>query len=209
MIGGYGQDDRACTFAMVKSFFESQNRHRTRICFISDKEEIGSIGFASAKSQSFDTFMSFLCQDSFVDVGLCYSNSLCISADVTAGYDPTFSSVYEKNNSAYLNRGINISKYTGCYGKNAGNDAPAELIRAIRKIFVANSIPWYLSEMGKVDEGGGGTVARYMANRGIPTIDIGIPILSMHSPYEISGKYDCYALYSGLKHRFGCNNLYV
>lgn len=209
MIGSYGQDDRACTFAMIKSFLESQNKHRTNICFVSDKEEIGSIGFASAKSQIFDTFMALLCKNSLIDIGLCYSNSICISADATAGHDPTFGNVYEKNNSTYLNRGINVSKYTGCYGKSSGNDAPAELIRTIRKIFVENSIPWYLSEMGKVDEGGGGTVARYMADRGIPTIDIGIPILSMHSPYEIAGKYDCYYLYSGLKCLFECDNLCI
>ena len=129
----------------------------------------------------------------------CYENSFCLSADVTAAFDPNFAEVYEKHNAARLNRGVGLCKYTGARGKSGASDASAEVVGYVRKLFNDNGILWQLSEMGKVDVGGGGTVALYMANRNIDTIDAGTPVLAMHSPFEVTGKLDCYMTYRSMK----------
>ena len=133
----------------------------------------------------------------------CYEKSFCLSADVTAAFDPNFPEVYEKNNSAYLNYGICISKYTGSRGKSGASDASAEVVGFARKLFRENRVVWQTAELGKVDQGGGGTVAAYMADRNIDTLDAGVPVLSMHAPFEVVAKLDCFMTYRGILAVYG------
>ena len=150
------------------------------------------------QSAAFDTFMSDLCQGQGVQRKTCYEHSFCLSADVTAAYDPNFAEAYEPRNSAYINYGVCISKYTGARGKSGASDASAELVGYVRRTFAEAGIIWQLAELGKTDQGGGGTVACYMANRNIDTIDAGVPVLSMHAPFETTAKLDCYMAYKGM-----------
>ena len=199
LIGAYGHDDRVCGFAALAALFTLGTPARTAICMLSDKEEIGSVGVSGMKSANFDTFMSDLCDAQRVPLKACYEKSFCLSADVTAAFDPNFADVYEKRNSARINYGMGLCKYTGARGKSGASDASAELVAYTRKVLDAAGVVWQMAELGKVDAGGGGTVACFMAERDIDTIDAGVPVLSMHAPFETVSKLDCYMTYKGMK----------
>ncbi len=200
MIGAYGQDDRVCSYAALKGLFAAEQKlKRTSVCMLADKEEIGSEGVTGMQSWAFDTFLSDLCDTQGVALKTCYENSFCLSADVTAAFDPNYASVYEKHNASYLNWGISLCKYTGARGKSGASDASAEVVADVRKVMDEAGVLWHLAELGKVDAGGGGTVAHFMANRNIDTLDAGTPVLAMHSPFEVTGKLDCYMTYKGMK----------
>ena len=199
VIGAYGQDDRVCSYACLKALLELDIPETTAVCVLADKEEIGSEGVSGMQSWAFDAFMSDLCDAQEVPLKACYEKAFCLSADVTAAYDPNFAEAYEARNSAYLNYGVCISKFTGTRGKSGASDASAELVAKVRKTFAENQVIWQLAELGKTDQGGGGTVACYMANRNIDTIDAGVPVLSMHAPFETTSKLDCYMTYKGMK----------
>lgn len=200
MIGAYGHDDRVCAYAAVAALLQLQAApERTAVVILADKEEIGSEGVSGMKSAAFDTFMEDLCALQSVPVRVCYENSFCLSADVTAAYDPNYPEVYEKRNSAFINYGMGLCKYTGARGKSGASDASAELVAYARRVLDGAGVLWQMAELGKVDQGGGGTVAAYMAQRNIDTLDAGVPVLSMHAPYETVGKLDCYMTYKGMK----------
>ena len=188
-----------CGFASLAALFALGTPARTAVCMLADKEEIGSEGVSGMRSAAFDTFMSDLCDAQRVPLKVCYEKSFCLSADVTAAYDPNFAEVYEKRNSARVNYGMGLCKYTGARGKSGASDASAELVAYVRKVLDANGVVWQMAELGKVDAGGGGTVAAYMAERDIDTIDAGVPVLSMHAPFETVSKLDCYMTYRGMK----------
>ena len=199
MIGAYGQDDRVCSYAGLKALLDLDTAPaRTAVCMLADKEEVGSMGTTGMKSAAFDAFISDLCDAQQVPLKACYEKSFCLSADVTAAFDPNFPEVYERQNSANLNYGICISKYTGSRGKSGASDASAEVVGFARSVFNANNIPWQTAELGKTDQGGGGTVAAYMADRNIDTLDAGVPVLSMHAPFEVVAKLDCYMTYKAV-----------
>ncbi len=199
MVGAYGHDDRVCAFAELKAILELENPELTAVCVLADKEEIGSMGVSGMRSQAFECFMEDMCEGQGVPLRRCLEKSLCISADVTAAFDPTWPEVYEKRNTCRLNYGLGISKFTGSGGKSGSNDASAEVVARIRRIFAENGVVWQMGELGKVDEGGGGTVAMFMGDRNIDTIDAGVPVLSMHSPFELVSKLDCYMAFKGMK----------
>ena len=198
MIGGYGQDDRVCAYATLKALFDAAGE-RTMVCVLADKEEIGSVGISGMDSQAFEYFMEMLCDAQGVKLSHCFAKSFCLSTDVTAGYDPNCADVYEKNNSAMLNQGIGLCKYTGSRGKSAGSDANAETVAWVRQKLEAAGVLWQMAELGKVDEGGGGTVAQFMAHRDIDTLDAGTPVLAMHAPFEVTSKLDCFMTYLAMK----------
>ncbi len=199
LLGAYGHDDRVCAYAELAALFDLDVPNRTAVCIFADKEEIGSDGVTGMKSDAFDWFMEQMCLTQGTDLRTCFAHSLCLSADVCAAYDPNFAEVYERRNSAYVNYGIGLCKYTGSGGKGGASDASAELVGYIRKLFNDNGVIWQMCEMGKTDAGGGGTVAKFMAERNIDTLDAGVPVLSMHSPYETVAKLDCYMTYKGMK----------
>ena len=199
VIGAYGQDDRVCSYACLKALLELEVPETTAVCVLADKEEIGSEGVSGMQSAFFDTFMEDLCDSQKVPLRACYEKAFCLSADVSAAYDPNFPEAYEVRNSAFLNYGVCISKYTGARGKSGASDASAELVGKVRRLFAENGVVWQLAELGKTDQGGGGTVACYMANRNIDTIDAGVPVLSMHAPFETTSKLDCYMTYKAMK----------
>ena len=199
MIGAYGHDDRVCAYAALAALLQLDTPEHTAICMLADKEEIGSEGVTGMKSEFFDAFMADLCAAQGVLPRACYEKSFCLSADVTAAYDPNFADVYEKRNSAFVNYGMGLCKYTGARGKSGASDASAELVAYVRKVLDGAGVAWQMAELGKVDAGGGGTVAAYMAERNIDTLDAGVPVLSMHSPFETVGKLDCYMTYKGMK----------
>lgn len=199
LIGAYGHDDRVCSYAALKGLFDIEAPAKTAICMLADKEEVGSMGVTGMQSAFFDTFMEDLCQGQGVALRVCYENSFCLSSDVTAAFDPNFAEVYEKRNDSRVNYGLGICKYTGARGKSGSSDADAETVAYVRRVLDGAGVVWQISEMGKIDAGGGGTVAQYMANRNIATIDAGVPVLSMHAPFETVGKLDCYMNYLGCK----------
>ena len=199
MIGAYGHDDRVCLRRPAGPAGSGGTPAKTAVCVLADKEEIGSDGVTGMQSAAFDTFMEDLCESQGAAVRVCFEKSFCLSADVTAAYDPNFSDVYEKRNAAYLNYGIGLCKYTGARGKSGASDADAETVAYIRNLFDEAGVIWQIAELGKVDAGGGGTVAMYMANRNITTLDAGVPVLSMHAPFETVSKLDCYETYKGMK----------
>ena len=200
MIGAYGHDDRVCAYAALKALLDLEKTPaRTAVCVLADKEEIGSDGVTGMQSAAFDTFMEDLCEAQGVPVRVCFERSFCLSADVTAAYDPHYADVYEKRNAAYFNYGVGLCKYTGARGKSGASDADAETVAYVRRVFDDAGVAWQITEMGKVDAGGGGTVALYMANRNIATLDAGVPVLSMHAPFETVAKLDCYETYRGMK----------
>lgn len=199
MVGAYGQDDRVCAYAALQGLFRAGKRHKTGVVILADKEEIGSDGVSGMQSQAFDTFVSDLCDAQGVALKTCYEHSFCLSADVTACYDPNFANVYDKRNASLINRGVGLCKYTGSRGKAGASDASAEVMGYIRRVFDSAGVIWHVAELGKVDVGGGGTVAVYMANRNIDTVDAGVSVLGMHAPFEVTGKLDCYMSYLGMK----------
>ena len=200
LIGAYGHDDRVCGYAGLKALLDLEGvPGRTAVCVLADKEEIGSEGVSGMQSAFFETFMGDLCASQKVPLRVCLEKSFCLSTDVTAAYDPNFADVYEKNNSAQVNYGIGLCKYTGSRGKGGASDAGAELVAYVRRLLDDRGILWQMAELGKVDQGGGGTVACYMANRNIDTLDAGVPVLSMHAPFETVSKLDCYMTYAACK----------
>lgn len=199
MIGAYGQDDRVCAFAALQAILDIETPKKTAVCLLVDKEEIGSMGVSGMQSAAFDTFMRDLCASCGADREICYENSFCLSADVTAAYDPNFAEAYEKRNSARLNYGVGLCKYTGARGKSGASDASAEVVARTRRMLDDAGVLWQMAELGKVDYGGGGTIAQYMANRNIDTLDAGVPVLAMHAPFETVSKLDCYMTYKAMR----------
>lgn len=199
LIGGYGHDDRVCAYAELKAILElDEAPEKTAVCILADKEETGSDGVSGMQSSAFECFMEELCAGQNVPLRRCFKNSFCLSADVTAAFDPNFPEVSEKRNDAKLNYGMGICKFTGARGKSGTSDASAEIVGYLRRIFADAGIVWQMSELGKVDQGGGGTIAKYMANRNIDTIDAGVPVMSMHAPFEVVAKFDCFMTYLGV-----------
>ncbi len=203
MIAGYGQDDKICVYTSLTALMNIENPEKTAICLISDKEEIGSMGNTGMESHVFDYFMSEILnklgnnQANLLEKVYCKSKML--SADVDAGLDPIYASVSEKNNASYLGRGVGLNKYTGIRGKSGASDANAEFVAEVRRIFETNDIRYQIAELGKVDLGGGGTIAYILANKGMEVIDCGVPVLSMHAPYEVTSKLDLYEAYRAYK----------
>ena len=199
LVGGYGQDDRVCAFAATMAILDINKPKRTAVCVLADKEEIGSVGNTGMQSRAFENFISELLNAtgdySSLKVSRALRNSKMLSADVNAGVDPSYESVMEKRNSAFIGNGVCITKYTGSRGKSGANDAHAEFLGEIRTLFDSENIAWQIGELGKVDQGGGGTIAGFLANLGIDVLDCGVPILSMHSPFEVASKVDIYMTY--------------
>lgn len=199
LIGGYGHDDRVCAYAELKAILNlDEAPEKTAVCILADKEETGSDGVSGMQSSAFECFMEELCAGQNVPLRRCFKNSFCLSADVTAAFDPNFPEVSEKHNDAKLNYGMGICKFTGARGKSGTSDASAEIVGYLRRIFADAGVIWQMSELGKVDQGGGGTIAKYMANRNIDTIDAGVPVMSMHAPFEVVAKFDCFMTYLGV-----------
>lgn len=198
LIGGYGQDDRVCAYAELAAILETEEPERTAVCILADKEEIGSYGVTGMQSQAFERFIERLIGGE-CSVQACFSKSFCISADVTAALDPLYAEVSERQNTALINYGVGFCKFTGARGKSGASDASAELVGYLRRLCEDNNVLWQMCELGKVDQGGGGTVAMFMAQRDIDTIDAGVPVLSMHAPYETTSKLDCYMTYKCVK----------
>ena len=192
LMAAYGHDDRVCAYAAVEPLLEMGTPAHTCVCILADKEEIGSMGISGMQSQSFDAFMQDLCDCTGAQLNRCYENSFCLSADVTNAFDPNFPEVSDRRNNGRVNYGVAICKYTGSRGKGGSSDASAEAMMHIRKVFDETNVRWQSATLGKVDQGGGGTVAAYMANRNIVTVDAGVPVLSMHAPWEVVSKLDCY-----------------
>ena len=203
MVAGYGQDDRSCAYTTLRAITSIYKPKKTAIMILSDKEEIGSMGNTGMESRNFELFISELLDKGGHDENsVLYkvlSNSKMLSADVTSAADPTYASVDEKNNAAYLGKGIVLVKYTGSGGKSGASDANAEFVGYVRGILESNNLLYQVSDMGKVDEGGGGTIAYILANKGIDVIDAGVCVLSMHAPYEVTSKFDIYNAYEFYK----------
>jgi len=198
LIGGYGHDDRVCAFAELKAILDVHSPEKTCVCILADKEETGSDGVSGMQSSAFDSFMEDLCAAQDVPLRRCFENSFCLSADVTNAYDPVYPDVSEKRSESKVNYGLAICKFTGARGKSGTSDASAEVVGYLRGLFERQAVVWQMAELGKVDQGGGGTIAKYMANRNIDTIDAGVPVLSMHAPFEVVAKLDCYMTYKGV-----------
>ena len=192
LLGAYGHDDRVCAFAEIEPLLEMGVPTHTAVCVLADKEEIGSVGISGMQSRVFDTFMQDLCDSTGANLNRCYENSFCLSADVSNAFDPNFAETCDKRNNSMLNRGVAICKYTGSRGKGGASDASAEAMGHVRTTLDNAGVMWQIATLGKVDQGGGGTVAAYMANRNIVTVDAGVPVLSMHAPMELVSKLDCY-----------------
>ena len=192
LISAYGHDDRVCAYAELEALFTIPTPTKTAVCILADKEEIGSVGISGMQSQYFEHFMGGLCDAQGVKLFDCFANSFCLSADVSNAYDPNFAETCDKRNNSLLNYGISICKYTGRGGKGGASDASAEAMGHVRSTLDNAGVIWQIATLGKVDQGGGGTVAAYMANRNIVTVDAGVPVLNMHAPYELVSKLDCY-----------------
>ncbi len=195
LIGGYGQDDRVCAYTSLMATIECQNPKHTIVNIFGDKEEIGSEGNTGLKSRALQYFITDLAKANGVSGRLVLTNSKCLSADVSVAFDPTFPDVTEKYNVSHLNYGVCLTKYTGSRGKGGSSDASAEFMGYVRGIFEAEDVLWQTGELGKVDQGGGGTVAAYIANLNVDVVDVGVPVLSMHAPMEVTSKIDVYSTY--------------
>ncbi len=195
MIGSYGQDDRVCAYPALRAVLDTKECEYTAVTILADKEETGSDGNTGMNSAWLKYFIYDLANSQGGDIHHALSNSKCLSADVNAAYDPTFPDVMEKRNASMLNYGAVITKYTGARGKSGTSDASAEYVREIRAMLDNAGIAWQHGELGKVDLGGGGTVAMYIANLGVDVVDLGVPVLSMHAPFEVVGKLDVYMTY--------------
>lgn len=204
MVGAYGQDDRVCAYTCLKAMMDAKPADKTALCILTDKEEIGSTGNTGAQSNFLRSFISkliYLTNSNYSDILLnqCMENSIMLSADVNPAVDPAYQEVQEKRNASYMGNGVLIQKYTGSRGKYDASDANAEVVGLIRKLFNEKGIIWHTSEMGKVDQGGGGTIAQYVANLGVEVLDCGVPLLSMHSPVEVTSKIDVYMFYKAMR----------
>ena len=202
LIGAYGQDDRVCAYTALSAILDAEPGEKTNICYLVDKEEVGSMDATGMCSRFFEDTLAILCKKtakeySDILVREALKNSSCLSSDVTAALDPTFDSVMERNNSAYINKGVCLMKYTGARGKSGTSDCSCEFVQKVTSMMDKEGVMWQTGELGRVDEGGGGTVAQYLAVLNIDVIDCGVPLLSMHSPYEISSKFDVYQAYKG------------
>ncbi len=199
LVGAYGQDDRVCAYTELMAILEAKSPKRTAVAILTDKEETGSDGNTGLRSAYLKYFISDLANCFGVKGRTVLAASKCLSADVNAAYDPTFPDVFEKRNSAVLNGGVCVTKYTGSRGKSGTSDASAEFVGEIRALLDKKKVIWQTGELGKIDIGGGGTVAAYIANLDVDTIDIGVPVLSMHAPFEITAKTDVYAAYKAFE----------
>lgn len=196
LIGGYGHDDRVCSYPAMEAIFSIDGvPEYTAITVLTDKEETGSDGNTGLNSDYLRYFVSDLARLEGYEGRDVLSNSKCLSADVNAAYDPTWSAPFEKNNASFINKGVCVTKFTGARGKSGTSDASAEYCAWVRRLLDANDVLWQTGELGKVDGGGGGTVAMYIANMDVDTIDVGVPVLSMHAPYEVVSKLDVYSAY--------------
>ena len=194
-VGSYGQDDRVCAYTEMEAVFDCGVPDTTVMCIFADKEEIGSVGCTGMKSAFLRHFIEDLAAPYGIAGRTVLQHSQCLSADVSAAFDPTFPEVCERKNNAFVNYGVSICKYTGARGKSGSSDASAEFMGWVRKILDEGNVLWQTSELGKVDQGGGGTVAVYIAELDVDTIDVGVPVLSMHAPYEMTAKIDVYSAY--------------
>ncbi len=199
MIGSYGHDDRVCAYPAAEAIFNVENPEYTAITVLTDKEEIGSDGNTGLNSSYFKYFVADLANMQGVNYHTVLSNTHCLSADVNAAFDPTFPDVSERRNASYINKGVVITKYTGSRGKAGTSDASAEYMGKIRSMLDGADIVWQSGELGKVDAGGGGTVAMYLAALDIDVVDLGVPVLSMHAPFEVVSKLDVYMAYRAFK----------
>ena len=203
MVAAYGQDDKICAYTSLEAMMELQNVKNTAVCILSDKEEIGSMGNTGMESHMFDFFISEILnklgvnRPNLLDKVFCFTKML--SSDVDAGYDPIYASVSDKDNAGFLGKGISLNKYTGARGKSGASDANAEYVAWVRNLLEKNNIKYQVAELGKVDIGGGGTIAYILANKGADVIDCGVPLLSMHAPYEVTSKFDVYSAYKTYK----------
>ena len=199
MVAGYGQDDRVCAYTTIRALLDVHEPEKTAVCILSDKEEIGSVGNTGMESLVFDYFISEILNkvgENRPDlIRKVFCNSRMLSSDVDAGFDPIYASVSDTKNAGYLGKGIALVKYTGARGKSGASDANAEFVAEIRNMMETNKIAYQLTELGKVDIGGGGTIAYILANKGVDVIDCGVPVLSMHAPYEVTSKFDVYCAY--------------
>lgn len=200
LIGSYAHDDRVCAYPGLMAILTTDACDKTAICLLTDKEEVGSMGNTGAKSDFLKLILLEMMNktgEGATELNLlrCLDRSFCLSADVNGAFDPNFPAPYEKRNSAKINYGVAISKYTGARGKSGSSDASAELMSIIRTLFNENGVLWHVAELGKVDGGGGGTIAQYVANLGVETVDCGVPVLSMHAPFEVVSKLDVYMAY--------------
>lgn len=195
LIGAYGHDDKVCSYPAITALGESKDTLHTVVVILADKEEIGSEGPTGMQCEIFSDLLDFLAASQNKPASLVRLNSKCLSADVTAGYDPNFANVFEKRNSSLVACGTALCKFTGAGGKSGSNDARAELVGEVRRAFDKAGVNWQMAELGKVDAGGGGTVAKYISKLNIDTIDIGVPVISMHAPYEVVSKADLYSTY--------------
>ncbi len=196
LVAGYGQDDRVCAYTSLRALLEVENPKRTAICLLADKEEIGSMGNTGMSSRTFEYFLEKILDKTIGNkpgiIDEIYESTRVLSADVTGGYNPNYPDTYEKNNESYIGHGISLIKYTGSASKGGASDANAEFVGYVRNLFEKNNITYQNSEMGKIGIGGGGTIAYILADKGVDVIDCGVPVISMHSPYEITSKFDIY-----------------
>ena len=203
MIAGYGQDDRVCAYTTLKALTDADVKDKTMVAIFADKEEIGSVGNTGMCSQMFDLFINEILNKKDENtpgaLNKTYCNSMMLSADVGAGMDPNYKSTAEENNASHIGFGVELNKYTGSGGKSGASDANAEFVAKVRCIFEENNVKYQVSELGKVDLGGGGTIAYILADKGMDVIDCGVPVISMHSPYEVTSKFDIYSAYLGYK----------
>ena len=199
LITSYGHDDRICAYPSMAALFECEAPQRTCMCIFADKEEVGSHGVTGITSAAYANLLSSLCAKTGADFGTFCANSTCLSADVGGAYDSCYGDAYDPKNSAYVNKGVVITKYTGSRGKSGTSDASAELVAKIVSLFDKEGVAWQTGEYGKVDEGGAGTVAKDIARLDIEVVDVGVPMFSMHSPYELASKADIYAMYKAAK----------
>ena len=203
MVSSYGQDDRVCAYTLLEALLDSRESGITKVAIFADKEEIGSVGNTGMCSENFDYFINKILNLKNINqagaLNEVYCQSKMLSADVGAGLDPHYQDVSEKNNASFIGYGVELNKYTGSRGKSGASDANAEFVAYIRGVFEKNNVKYQVSELGKVDIGGGGTIAYILANKGVDVIDCGVPVISMHSPYEVTSKYDIYSAYEGYK----------
>lgn len=197
LIGAYGQDDRVCAYTALEAILDVEMPKTTCITILTDKEEIGSMGNTGLQSAYLKHFIFHIAEMAGTNAPTVLANSECLSADVCAAMDPTFPEVCESKNAAYVNYGVGMCKYTGSRGKSGSSDASAEFVSRVRQIFDSNGVIWQTSELGRVDLGGGGTVAAYIANLDVDVVDVGVPVLCMHAPYELTSKLDVYMAYKG------------
>ena len=195
LIGAYGHDDRVCSYPAYTALFDEQSDEHTVMVVLADKEEIGSEGTTGMQCAVFTDLIDTIAASANTTSAAVRANSKCLSADVNAAYDPNFPEVLEKQNATYLSHGAGVTKFTGARGKSGSSDADAEYVGFLRKLFDENGVIWQTGELGRVDVGGGGTVAKYIAKMNIDTIDIGVAVASMHAPYEVVSKADVYETY--------------